>query len=111
MVCRGQPTCSCCLRLGTVPAVPCQEQGKDQLAENMGTFNRGRERRDGSQAPGSMLGHTGWQEVCFPCPQPTAPQGRWACVHKLVGGVLPDESDFILMSKVYTGNLSCALLG
>lgn len=39
-----------------MPAVPCQEQGKDRPAEDMGTFNRGREQRDGSQAPGSTSG-------------------------------------------------------
>lgn len=107
---RWWPTCSCCPRLGTVPAVPCQEQGKDRPAENMGTFNRGRERRDGSQAPGCTWGHwlAGSLLTLFLTHHSPRPLGLCTSA---VGGVLPDESDFILMSKVYPANLSCALQG
>lgn len=60
MVCRGQHTCSCCPRLGTEPAEPCQEQGEGWQAANMNMFmnkfKRGSEWRDGSLAPASTLG-------------------------------------------------------
>lgn len=83
MVCRGQHTCSCCPRLGTEPAEPCQEQGAVWQAVNMNTFMN-KFKRGSEWSDGTLVG----RKPAFPFPNPLLPKAARACVHELVGWTL-----------------------